>query len=341
MTKLKGLVVDDSKFMQEVLSAILNCDDELKIIGVADNGQDAIEKVESLKPDFVTMDITMPVMDGLEAIGHIMDKHPIPIMVITDIKDAKVAFHALSLGALDVFPKSDVQPEKAELLIRKTKVLAKVKVIRHIRNRIAEVKPQKTAPANVSHSYRKIVAIASSTGGPKALAGILSALPADFPFPIMISQHIESGFVASLVDWINHVSPLTVKTPREGEALAPGTAYISPANKNMVVDFSGKIIFNDIEPADIYHPSCNKMLSSVGQTYGQNSIGLILTGMGNDGLEGIKTIKANGGITIAQDEPSSIVFGMPKEAIESGCIDTVLALGEISKYLIGLARNCK
>jgi two-component system chemotaxis response regulator CheB len=327
--------------MQEVLTAILNCDDELKIVGVADNGQEAIEKVESLRPDFVTMDITMPVMDGLEAIGHIMDKHPLPIMVITDIKDAKVAFHALSLGALDVFPKSDVQPEKAELLIRKTKILAKIKVLRHIRNRTSEQKPKQTVSSQSNHSFQKVVAIACSTGGPKALAGILSTLPADFPYPILISQHIENSFIASLVDWINHVSPLTVKTPREGESLAPATAYISPANKNMIVDFSGKIIFDDMEPTDIYHPSCNKLLSSVGQVFGKNSIGVVLTGMGNDGLVGIKTIKSNGGITIAQDEASSIVFGMPREAIESGYIDTVLPLGDISKHLAQLARNNK
>lgn len=341
--KLKGLIVDDSKFMQEVLSAILKCDDEIDVLDVADNGQEALAKIETLKPDFVTMDISMPVMDGLEAIGHIMDRFPLPILVITDSRDAKVAFHALSQGALEVISKAEVQPERAEQLIRKIKILAKVKVIRHIRNRHSTGQEQKnrTESKRINLSEDRIVAIASSTGGPKALAGILSTLPADFPFPILISQHIEEGFVGSLVDWINHVSPLTVKVAKEGEKPVPGTAYISPANMNMMVDFAGKIIFIQSEPADIYHPSCDKLLCSVGSVFGKNSIGVILTGMGDDGTEGIKEIKKNGGVTIAQDEASSVVFGMPREAIESGCIDTVLPLNDISNHLLRMAKHAK
>ena len=337
--KLRGLIVDDSKFMQEVLSAILRCDDEIEVIGVADNGRDAIAKVESLKPDFVTMDITMPVMDGLEAIGHIMDRFPLPILVVTDIRDANTAFHALSQGALEVFSKAEVQPEKAEQLIRKLKLLAKVKVIRHIRNRPAAFPDPKDRKApDLGKASCKVLAIASSTGGPKALASILSALPADFPFPVVVAQHIEAGFIGSLVDWINHVSPLVVKSAREGEKLAPGTVYISPATMNMIVDYTGKIIFVEFERTDIYYPSCNKLLSSVGTVFGKDSIGLVLTGMGDDGTEGIKNIKNHGGITLAQDEESSVVFGMPREAIESGCVDAILPLNKIANHLLRLAR---
>lgn len=336
--KLRALIVDDSKLVQEVLSSVLNSDDDIDVIGVADNGRDALEKIELLKPDFVTMDISMPVMGGLETIGYIMERFPLPVIVITDIDDANTAFHALSQGALEVISKSDIQPEKAEQLIRKVKVLARVKVIRHIRRSIT-VKREKPKINTVSlqHSFEKVVAIASSTGGPKALADILSTLPADFPYPILIAQHIEEAFVASLVEWMNHISALKVKMGKAGDNIVPGLVYISPAKTNLVVNSAGTLLFAENDPEDVYHPSCNKLLSSVGTEFGNKSIGVVLTGMGNDGTEGLKIIKSNGGATVAQDQASSVVFGMPRMAIESGCVDTVLALSDISAHLVRLA----
>jgi DNA-binding NarL/FixJ family response regulator len=211
MSKTRVLIVDDSKLVQEVLTAVLKSDSDLDVVGLADNGQQAIERVETLKPDLVTMDISMPVLDGLKAISNIMATNPVPILVISDIQDSHVAFIALKRGALEVISKSDLQPEKSGELIRKIKLLAKVKVIRHIRGNLLDEAKQLDTSKETDHGLERVVAIASSTGGPRALATILAALPADFPYPILIAQHIDQGFIEGLVDFINSVCSLKVK----------------------------------------------------------------------------------------------------------------------------------
>ena len=334
--KLRILIVDDSKFAQSILSTILSSDNEIEVIGTAGNGSEAFKKVRELRPDFATIDLNMPIMDGLEAIENIMAECALPILVISDESDSNAAFAALSKGALDVISKSYLKPENAPKLIHKIKLLSKIKVIRHIRSKhyqseVTTIPLQE--PRSLGCEYRKVIAIACSTGGPRALAAILSTLPKNFPFPILIGQHIEDGFVDGLVDWINNVSPITAKRGIEGELLKPGIAFISPTNKHMEVDKKGKIRLMDREVTDIYHPSCNRLLSSVASVFKHNAIGLILTGMGRDGVEGIIHIKENGGITIAQDEKSSVVFGMPNEAIKSGYIDEILPIGKMGKYL--------
>lgn len=335
MLPIRVLIVDDSAFVREVLETFLSQDDEIKIIGTAENGQEGVDKVKALKPDFVTMDIRMPVMDGMEAIERIMmTENAVPILVISDVGDAKAAYTALSKGALEVIPKSDIQPEKAPALIQKVKLLSKVKVIRHIRT--GGLKPEIPSPQELEKKegdFPKVVAIASSTGGPKALSVILSELPKNYPYPIVIAQHIDDGFVGGLVDWVGNVSPLTVKRGMEGERLAAGTVYISSANKHMEINKRRIIRYTETQTKDIFHPSCNKLLLSVASIFKENSIGVILTGMSDDGVSGMESIKGYGGVTVAQDEESCIVFGMPKEAIASGCIDRVLSLEKIGLYL--------
>ena len=338
MSLIKVLVVDDSLLTQEILTVILDSEKDIEVVGVANNGLEALEFMETQKPDFITMDISMPEMDGMETIERIMAKNPTPILVISDVTDSKVAFVALTHGALEVLPKSWLQPEKAVELVEKIKFLSKVKVIRHIGAK-PETKKEDEKQENKVPQFDFIVAIACSTGGPKALSTILSNLPPLFPFPILISQHIDSEFVESLVDFLNDASPLRIHKGKEGEMPQAGNVYISPGNKHMVVDDLGLIKLVEPEPGEIFHPSCNRLLSSVGEAFGNKSVGIILTGMGSDGAEGMQKIKDSGGQTIAQDEKTSVIFGMPSIAIEKNCIDHVLPLGHISTFLINLSNN--
>lgn len=339
---IRVLIADDSPLARELLKAVFDQDEEISIIGEAVNGLEALEKTILLEPDLVTMDIHMPVMDGIEAIRQIMSAHPVPILVITSSSDVNTAYAAISKGALEVFPKPDIHAGYSEEILRKIKLLSKVKVISHI---IALQAPKLTAKpkTELRREYPdksdKLIAIASSTGGPKALSLLLSALPEDFPYPIIIAQHISDDFVSGMAHWLNDISKLTVRIAEEGEIPVKGTAYLCPSEKHTKINSGKKIAFKNRGQEDIYFPSCNVLLSSAAEVYGTDSIGIILTGMGNDGVIGMKKIKEAGGITIAQDEKTSVVFGMPKVAIESGCIDKVLPIQDISKAIMGLIRS--
>jgi two-component system chemotaxis response regulator CheB len=329
---IRLLIVDDSFLVQEILKDIFATDSSIEVVGTAENGKEGVEKVRELKPDFVTMDINMPVMNGLEAIDIIMAEYPIPILVVSSINDAKIAFSACAKGAMDVFPKSDVDPDKAHKLIDKIKLLANVKVIGHT----SPTPPPPPPPAEETLGFSKIIAIACSTGGPKALSAIFPELPASFPYPIVIAQHIEDGFLGGLVGWLNQISPLPVEEGMQGTKLSPGKIYISPSERHMQIDKLGKISFTERKPTDAFYPSCDILLSSVGNALGKNSVGVILSGMAQDGVKGMQEIKKNGGTTIAQDEKSSVVFGMNNMAIKAGCVDKVLPLREIGKFLASL-----
>lgn len=331
MPPLRILVVEDSLLAQQILVDIIESDSELKVVGTALNGQEGVRKTRELKPDLVTMDLMMPVMSGQEAIDQIMSTNACPILVISSNNDSQVAFDACSRGALDVFSKDNLNPEKAETLTRKIKLLAKIKVIGHIR-------PRTEPPASLqtNHREKKVVAIACSTGGPKALSQLFAMLPENYPHPIVVAQHIENGFSGGLVDWLNQVSPLNVELARANDRLTPGTVHIAPPEKNMKVSPGGVLEFVDRDPADRYAPNCDVLLTSVAQAYGPKCIGVILTGMATDGVAGIKNIRDQGGLTIAQDEASSVVFGMNRKAIEIGVIDRVLPIDRIGKLLIEL-----
>lgn len=332
MDRIRLLIVDDSFLVQEILKEIFSSDPEIEVVGTAENGKEGVEKVLELKPDFVTMDINMPVMNGLEAIDHIMAEYAVPILVVSSINDAKVAFSACAKGAMDVFSKTDVDPEKSEKLISKVKQLARVKVIGHTKPAAAPPPPPKEEKAE----YAKVIAVACSTGGPKALSAILPELPSSFPHPIVVAQHIEDGFLSGLVGWLNQLSPLPVEEGLQGMKLAGGKIYVSPSERHMEVDAAGRIGFVERKPNDAYRPCCDILLSSVARSFGKNGVGVILSGMAQDGVKGMQQIKNGGGITVAQDEKSSVVFGMNNLAIKAGCVDKVLPLREIGRFLAGL-----
>lgn len=352
MAALRVLIVDDSPLVREMLTDILESDPGISVAGTAGDGVQAVALTRSLKPDLVAMDVTMPIMDGLEAIEKIMSTTPVPILVITDLDQSKIAFSALSKGALDVYQKSFSSPGMAVDLVARVKSLSRIKVIRHIQPRAMEGRlgaapaetgkvpptPPTSAAPNKNRPTPLAVAIASSTGGPRALAQIFSEMAEGFPVPILVAQHMNAGFVNGLVEWLNSVSPITVKFAAEGEILKESHAYFAPASTHITVNARRRINLVASNPGDLLHPSCNLLLSSVAKAFGPQGAGVILTGMGDDGVEGMRSIHEQGGFTLAQDEASSVVFGMPRMAIEKGLIDRVSPLGEIGgvlKQLLG------
>ncbi len=335
MKQTKVLVVDDSNIIRDRIISILESDNEIQVMGGVGNGRDAVDMVQKLKPDIVTMDIMMPVMGGIDAIEDIMAQNAVPILVVTDSKDAKIGFDALSKGALEIYPKSKLYKEENwKEFIQKVKLMSRVTVVTHFKRSREKLEKKAKKPVCEKGEYTKVVAIASSTGGPKALAALLSKLPENFPCPVLIAQHMTGKFLHGMVDWLKEVVNVKIKVAEAGEKITPGSVYFSLADQHLEIDHEGKVHYLKRQPHDLYHPSCDLLLSSVADSFGPKSIGIILTGMGNDGAGGMKKIKDAGGVTIAQDENSSIIFGMPKVAIDSGCIDKVLPLDKIAHEVL-------
>ena len=336
---IRVLIVDDSPLTRDMIRAILSSAPDMAVIGEAGDGLEAVRAVAALKPDVVTMDIEMPVLGGLEAIARIMTEHPVAILVVTALTGVRTAFSAISRGALDVIEKPDVSLENMQTLQRKVRLLAGVDIgaqLAAARRRPAAtaVAPKAAAPGA---ARAKIVAVAASTGGPQAIHSILAALPAAFPVPILITQHIAEGFTRGMVDWLAGATPLKVSVARNGEALVPGAAYVNPAEKSMRITGGGLIVLEERDPGRFYHPCCDTMLTSVAASCRERAVGVILSGMGSDGVAGLEAIRARGGTTLAQDAQSSVVYGMNRSAVERGCVDKVIPLAAIPAELMQLA----
>ena len=336
--KIRVLVVDDSLTKRELISAMINSDSEMEVIGIAKDGEEACRMCEFLKPDVITMDIKMPLMDGIETTRRIMEKNPTPILIVSSTDKIQVRFtmEALSYGAVDFLPITNDLEKMREELIKKIKIASRIKVVRYIaplkENKILK---EQIIPKKFAQS-KKVIAIGVSTGGPLALLTILSKLPKDFPAAIIIVQHMVEGFTKGLADWLDSQCEIKVREAKNKDLVECGTALICPGNSNLKITESEIVHLVPIPPKAVYKPSIDEMMFSVARVYQENLIGVILTGMGRDGVEGMKAIKKAGGITIAQDESSSVVFGMPKVAIESGCIDKILSLENIPKELMNL-----
>jgi two-component system chemotaxis response regulator CheB len=330
------MVVDDSELVREMIRAILESEPGIVVAGEAVDGAEAVTMVASLKPDIVTMDIEMPVMGGLEAIERIIAEYPVPILVVTALTGVRTAFAAVSKGALDVIEKPDISMENMRNLIKKIRLLAKVDVPAHLQTMKRQFGTVGVNSVAIQKGCSKgeIVAIAASTGGPQAIHSILSHLPAQFPVPIIITQHIADGFTRGMVDWLNAITPLTVRVAAHGDILAAGHVYVNPAEHSMRVTEQRMIILGDREARKVYHPSCNTLLSSLAAAYRERAIGLIMSGMGDDGVVGMQAIRKAGGTTLAQDATSSVIYGMNRLAVECGCIDRVVALADIPAELM-------
>jgi two-component system chemotaxis response regulator CheB len=342
--KTRVLVVDDSPLARDIITMILQEDPGIDVIGQAENGQVAVELVETLHPDLVTMDIMMPVLDGLTAIQQIMAFHPTPILVVTSSSEAEVAYKAISNGALEVMQKPEMSagPAEWEGFARRVRLLAQVKVITHVRGRgttSTQILPFMGPAAAQVGSQGRILAIGASTGGPAALAKLLGGLPPDLTVGVVVVQHIAEGFVPGLVNWLKSVTMLTVRAGEDGDSIQPGTVYIAPTGTHMETGNNGRLMLVHSPPVDSQRPAVDVLFESVQQQYRRRAIAVLLTGMGRDGARGLKAIREAGGRTIAQDEGTCVVFGMPKAAIELGAAEQVLPLADIPAAVVKLLRK--
>lgn len=332
--KVRVLIVDDSPTVRDIFRAIFESDPDVEVIGEAANGQEAIDFVVKDRPSIITMDVFMPKMNGPDAIQHIMGNAATPILVVTTAKDATLAFQCLSKGALEVIEKPDfayIQDEtKRKGLITKLKSLSTVPVVTHMAGKTKTVRE----PVKADFSNKKIVAICSSTGGPKALSILLGQMPKDFPYPIVITQHMFEGFIDGLVEWLQTTTSLKVKVAEQGEVLLKGVVYVAPTGKHLEVSIAETVKLTNEGLVEGHRPSGEKLFASVASVYGRKAIGVILTGMGGDGSTSLGLIKNAGGLTIAQDEKTCVVFGMPREAIAKGHANMVLPLTDIAPAII-------
>jgi len=329
------LVADDSPLFREMLCGVIGAEAGYQVVGVAANGDEAARLARSLRPDVVTMDLHMPDADGFSGIARIMAETPTPILVLTSVPAAAVTFRALSLGALDILEKPEPGADLGEyghLLRSRLRLLAGVKVIRHLRGLRA------TPPAAAGPGVRSdLIAIGASLGGPKALATLLRALPAAFPAPVVVVQHIADGFTEGLAAWLDQESELTVRVASDGEHLEPGLVLVAPTGRHLLVG-RGRVRLTDGPAVGGFRPSVTPLFRSVAEAFGPRACGVLLTGMGRDGADGLHALRHAGGHAIVQDEATSAVFGMPRAAIEAGAVDRVLPLDDIPRALLELTR---
>ncbi len=342
---IKVLIVDDSAFMRNTISSMISADPELEVIGMAKDGIEAIDKVASLNPDIVTLDVEMPRMDGIEALKHIMSKTPVPVLMVSSITTdgAEVTLDALDMGAVDFIPKnlSDLSiniVKIKEILVHKLKSIGRRGLVMQKVRKLSEPLKMPTPAQYSSQRKTGIVAIGSSTGGPKALQMIIANIPEDFPVPILIAQHMPSAFTGPFAQRLNQISALEVKEAEDGESIKKGMVFIAPGGRHMGVKRK-KITETSIEISPdngtyIYKPSADYLMLSTTGIFSGQVLGVILTGLGNDGTEGMKEIKNRGGRTIVESEESCVVYGMPKSVVKAGVADKIVKLEEIAGEII-------
>ena len=343
------LVVEDSLVAQQFLVHILDSDPDIQVVGSARNGNEAIKAVERLKPVVITMDINMPGMDGYSATKKIMETNPTPIIMVTasyDQKEVAKTFKALEAGAVTITqkPRGVGHPDyerDTKKLIQIVKLMSEVKVITR---RPHLLKRDVSTPVISVHKLKldakiEAVAIGASTGGPTAIQAILFELQRDFPAPVLIVQHIANGFVKGLVKWLAQSTGFPVSIASHDKLLLPGHAYIAAGDHHMGIYANKRIALSRKKPENGVRPSISYLFRSVANVFGVNAIGILLTGMGKDGAAELKLMKDAGAVTMAQDEFSSIVFGMPREAIKLGAAKYVLPPNSIGKSLVNLCKQ--
>lgn len=350
--RVRVLVVDDSPVARELTVYLLEADPGIQVIGTAGNGEEALEAVKHKNPDVVTMDYHMPILSGLDATRQIMETHPVPIVIVSGSltrDEVASAFGALEAGALAVVEKPlgfshPGHEAAAKQLVQTVKLMAEVKVVRRWPKRKLERKLEAlAAPARRGGELQpvqagvKLVAIGASTGGPVVLKTILSGLPKNFPVPILIVQHIATGFTQGLVEWLAQTSGFPVHVATHEKYPLPGHAYVAPDGHQMKLAADGRIVLNGDAPENGHRPSVSCLFRSVAAARGRNVIGVLLTGMGKDGAEELKLMKEKGAVTVAQDFETSVVHGMPGEAIQLNAAMHILSPDEIAAVLGSLA----
>ncbi len=349
---VRVLVVDDSSFFRQRLTEMLNADAHIKVVGSAVNGAEAIDMAKTLHPDVITMDIEMPVMDGITATKKIMLHVPTPILIFSSlsVEGAKATLDALDAGAVDFLPKKfdDISGDREtarRLLCARVRVLGARGLFKKNSATIAEPLNKKEHSKS-SHLLKKVekldlkkiqmVAIGTSTGGPVALQKILTEIPAGFPLPILVIQHMPASFTPSFSERLDSLCKIHIKHAEDGDEIVAGTAYIAPGGVQMLVSKSGdrvQINIEEAEAAQTYKPSVDVTFSSLAKAYSSDVLAIVLTGMGADGREGARLLKQNNAKIWAQDEASCVIYGMPMAVIEAGLADAVVSLDEIATLL--------
>lgn len=341
---IRVLIAEDSITVRELLRELMRGSGDMTVVGEVGDGVEAVAMTKALRPDVVVMDIAMPKMDGFEATRQIMIEAPTPIVVVSasyDVRDVQVSMHAIRAGALTAIPKpcgplSPQFEEDGRQFIETIRLMSQVKVVRRWADSAGGPRPAVVAPPSVRP---KVVAIAASTGGPGAVHQVIADLPADFPVPILLVQHISPGFVHGLAAWLNTAGPLRVQVASDQEQLRPATVYVAPDGRHLGVARRSQIALADTPAINRFRPSANHLFSSVADEFGKSAVAVMLTGMGDDGCAGLAAIRREGGRIVVQDEKTSVVFGMPGAAVQAGLADWTLPIQEIAVTLRSLVMS--
>jgi two-component system chemotaxis response regulator CheB len=348
---IRVLIADDSAVMRAALSRVVESAPSLEVCGTARHGLEALEKIRQLRPDVVTLDVEMPMLNGLEVLKRIMKEFPRPVIMVSSLtqQGAEITVEALGVGAFDYLPKGDsghpLDPQKLKHdLIEKIEAAAHSPLARkfeRLQPAPAQAPPQ-SALREEFNVVPEILALGTSTGGPKALQDILPLLPADLPVGMVIVQHMPVGFTAPFAKRLDTLSKITVREAAQGDIVQPGTVYIAPAGQHVTVwrktGSRAAICLSDNPPGTLHKPSVDVMMLSVAEAFGRRAAGIILTGMGADGLQGMTAIRQAGGLTIGQDEASCAVYGMPRSCAESGILQRIVPLTQVPRLILQAVR---
>ncbi len=349
---IRVLVVEDSPIALAIIKKILSSSPDIEIVGTARTGMEGLALIPDARPDVICTDFFMPHMNGLEFTSQVMRRHPLPILVVSasvqEEEDTHRIFQLLEAGAVDILPKPKAGLDSQNILLKqslinKIKILSGVKVFKKKQRKSDSqqaLKAHDRFAASVKLSNRpKILAVGSSTGGPLALQSVLTSFPADFPLPIICVQHISLGFLQGLIDWLAESCHLSIQIAPAGERPKPGNIYFPPERQHLELNHQGRFVHSKLPPVDGHRPSVTTSFKSITQFYGRRTIGVLLTGMGRDGADGMKAISDAGGLTIAQDEATSVVFGMPKEAIALGAAKHILPIQSIGPTVLKVVQQ--